>query len=93
MTVAQWIAERNGNAGRRSWNARPQSVDDAQKMLAGAVNTIDRLLEELRPDTGCENPDGPPCYELHPDHRSIWCEGCRANGPVAQRTEPLGPNE
>lgn len=46
MTEAQALKdERSGNAGRAAWNARPQRAEDAQQMLAGAIRTIDRLLD------------------------------------------------
>jgi hypothetical protein len=37
--------ERKGNAGRKQWNTQPQSAETAQHMLAGAIRTIDRLLD------------------------------------------------
>jgi hypothetical protein len=39
--------ERVGNNGRREWNKRRQTAEEAQAMLAGAANTIDRLLDIL----------------------------------------------
>ena len=39
--------ERAGNEGRKQWNARPQSAEDAQQILSGAIRTIDRLLDRL----------------------------------------------
>lgn len=46
MTEQQALKdERTGNDGRKAWNARPQTAEDAQRMLAGAIQTIDRLLD------------------------------------------------
>ena len=41
--------EREGNKGRRAWLDSPENSDTPQliRMLAGACNTIDRLLDEL----------------------------------------------
>jgi hypothetical protein len=45
MTNDEINDERKGNIGRTAWNSRPQPAEDAQVMLAGAIRTIDRLLE------------------------------------------------
>ena len=41
--------EREGNQGRREYLRNPENSDTPQlfRMLAGACNTIDRLLDEL----------------------------------------------
>ena len=52
MTKKEIDDERAGNNGRKAWNSRTQTADEAQLMLAGAIRTIDRLLDSLKPTDG-----------------------------------------
>lgn len=47
MTNDELEDELTGNEGRKAWNARPQSAEDAQSMLAGAIRTIDTIAWAL----------------------------------------------
>jgi hypothetical protein len=48
MTQEQIDDETKGNTGRKTWNSKPQSIDDLRNMLNGAIKTIDRILDGSR---------------------------------------------
>lgn len=47
MTPRDIADEVEGNTGRKHWNDR-QPDSEAKAMLAGAIKTIDKLLNELK---------------------------------------------